>query len=62
MRSVSSANLQGFRDDIDRYAEIRTAIAVLTNTLKDMNTLTAEIHSESGFAALIAALEAKLRQ
>jgi len=48
IRSVSSANLEGFREDIDLYNEIRQYLPRLTNILKDMNTLTAQIHSESG--------------
>ena len=53
MRSVSAANLQGFREDIDLYSEIRQYLPRLTHILKDMNTLTVQIHRESGFEALI---------
>ncbi|MGF1537009.1 MAG: COR domain-containing protein, partial [Elainellaceae cyanobacterium] len=60
MQTVSPANMQGFRDDIDLYTEIRGAIAELTNTLKDMNTLTAEIHQDSNFEGLIEAIEKQL--
>lgn len=62
IRSVSSANLEGFREDIDLYNEIRQYLPRLTNILKDMNTLTAQIHSESGFAELIKAIEQKLEE
>jgi hypothetical protein len=62
MKTVGAANMQGFRDDIDLYTEIRSTIAELTNTLKDMNTLTAQIHSESGFADLISAIQQKLEE
>ena len=58
--TVSPANMQGFRDDIDLYTNIRGAIAELTNTLKDMNTLTAEIHRDSDFEALIEAIATRL--
>lgn len=56
MRGVGAANLQGFRDDIDHYTDIRNAIAELTNLLKDMNTLTPDIHSQSEFEDLINAI------
>ena len=62
MKSVSSANLQGFREDIDLYTEIRNTIAELTNILRDMNALTPEIHSESGFDELFEAIERKLAE
>lgn len=60
MRNVSQANLDGFRDDIDLYNEIRRNLPKLTHILKDMNTLTAQMHSDSDFEALISAIEQKL--
>lgn len=62
MRGVGAANLQGFREEIDQYTEIRNTIAELTNLLKDMNTLTPDIHSQSEFEALIKAIEDRLDQ
>ncbi|MDQ3004194.1 MAG: toll/interleukin-1 receptor domain-containing protein [Chloroflexota bacterium] len=62
MRSVSSANLQGVRDEIDSYDEIRDNISNLTFFLKDMNTLTPEMHENSNFASLINALERRIAQ
>lgn len=62
MKSVGSANLQGLREDIDSYTEIRRTIAELTNILKDMNTLTSEIHSETEFNALFQAIEQKMAE
>jgi hypothetical protein len=62
MRSVSSANLQGMRDEIDSYDEIRDNISNLTFLLKDMNTLTPEMHENSNFAGLISALERRLTE
>jgi len=62
MRSVSSANLQGVRDEIDSYDEIRDNVSNLTFFLKDMNTLTPEMHENSNFASLINALEKRLAQ
>jgi hypothetical protein len=62
MKGVSSANLQGFREAIDQYTEIRETIARLTNIIRDMNTLTPEIHSESGFEELFKAIEPKMAE
>ena len=62
MSSVSSANLQGMRDEIDSYDEIRDNISKLTFFLKDMNTLTPEMHENSNFAGLISALERRLAE
>ncbi|MBE7469405.1 MAG: hypothetical protein HS114_09750 [Anaerolineales bacterium] len=36
--------------------------AELTNIIKDMNTLTPEMHSDSSFAALFQAVERKLAE
>jgi hypothetical protein len=52
MKSVGSANLQGFRESIDQYTRIRNTIAELVDILKDMNTLTADLHSDSEFSEL----------
>jgi hypothetical protein len=60
MRQVSAANLQGMRDEIDSYDEIRDNIANLTFLLKDMNTLTPDMHENSNFSTLIAALRERL--
>ncbi|WP_143855602.1 toll/interleukin-1 receptor domain-containing protein [Nostoc sp. 'Peltigera membranacea cyanobiont' 232] len=60
MKGVSAANLQGFREEIDLYTEIRHTIAELTNLLKDMNTLTPDIHSESDFDELSKAIVRRL--
>ena len=62
MKSVSAANLQGMRDEIDSYDEIRDNISNLTFLLKDMNTLTPEMHENSNFASLITTLEKRLGQ
>jgi hypothetical protein len=60
MRSVSAANLQGMRDEIDSYDEIRDNVSNLTFFLKDMNTLTPEMHENSNFTSLITTLEKRL--
>ncbi len=62
IKEVGAANLQGIREEIDQYTEIRHTIAGLTNLLKDMNTLTPDIHQESEFKELIDAIESRLNQ
>ena len=48
MKEVGSANLQGFREDIDLYTAIRNQIAELTNLLKDMNAQRIQDHRIHG--------------
>src|SRR6266498_2628164 len=57
MRTLDPANLQGIRDDMDLYDRIRDKISGLTSILKDMNTLTPEIHHNSDFSILFDAIE-----
>lgn len=60
LKKVSAANLDGFREDIDLYAEIRQYLPRLANILKDMNTLTPDIHSQSDFEELLNAIAQRL--
>ncbi len=60
MKKVSSANLQGFREKLDLYTEIRKCIATLTNLLQDINALNPETLIESGFAPLLSAIKQHL--
>ncbi|MBD2465783.1 AAA-like domain-containing protein [Oscillatoria sp. FACHB-1407] len=62
MHGVSPANLQGFREEIDQYTQIRHTIAGLTGILKNMNTLTSEMHSQSEFDELFQAIATKLAE
>lgn len=62
MKTVSAANMQGFREDIDLYAEIRANLSRLTDILKDMNTLTPSIHRDADFQTLFDAVMAKLEE
>lgn len=62
MKSISSANQQGLRDEIDSYDEIRDNIADLTFMLKDMNTLTKEMHEDDNFTSLISAIKERLEK
>ena len=60
MKGVSLANLQGFYEDINLYEEIRRNLPLLTDMLRDINALTARIHTESNFEELYRAVEEKL--
>jgi RsiW-degrading membrane proteinase PrsW (M82 family) len=57
MRKVSQANLQGIREDIDLYDRIRDNVSGLTSILKDMNTLTPEMHRNSDFSEIYTGIE-----
>ena len=62
MKGVGAANLQGIRENIDLYTDIRHTIAKLTDILRNMNALTPEIHQKSEFDELIKAIEKRLNQ
>jgi hypothetical protein len=62
MREVSAANMDGFREDIDLYTEIRALLPRLMDVLKDMNTLTADLHRQSNFSEIFDAVMAKLEE
>jgi hypothetical protein len=51
-------NLDGIIADLKKYKHIRDKFDQLIGLLKDMNTLTPEVHANSGFATLINAVEA----
>ena len=61
MKSVAAANLQGFREAIDLYTEIRKTIAQLADVIANMNTLTSDIHQNSDFEALFQAIEHRMK-
>ena len=60
MKSLDPANLQGIREDMDLYDRIRDKVAGLTNILRDMNALTPDMHRESNFNDLYAAIEKRM--
>jgi len=62
IKSVDPANLQGLRDDIDNYDQFRDKISGLTSLLKDMNTLTPEMHRNSDFNDLYQAIDNRMHQ
>ena len=55
-------NLQGITDDLDLYDEICRRVPELTDILKNMNTLTSEMHRDSNFDVVIEAVKAKLAE
>ncbi len=62
MKDVDPANLQGIREDMDMYNRIRDKVSGLTSILKDMNTLTPEMHMEANFSDLYSAIEKRLKE
>ncbi len=62
IKTLDPANLQGIRDDMDLYDRIRDKISGLASTLKDMNTLTSEMHRESDFSHLYNAIEKRMKE
>ena len=60
IKGVGSEYLQGIREEIDQYTETRNTIAKLTEILKNMNTLTPDIHSQSEFNTLIDIIKHRL--
>ncbi|HSK65680.1 MAG TPA: SUMF1/EgtB/PvdO family nonheme iron enzyme [Anaerolineales bacterium] len=62
IKTLDPANLQGIREDMDLYDRIRDRISGLASTLKDMNTFTPEVHRNSDFSELYAAIEKRLKE
>ncbi|QLE57490.1 leucine-rich repeat domain-containing protein [Nostoc sp. TCL26-01] len=56
----SAANVPSLQRSINEYTEIRATIDGLVDILQNMNTLKADIHSQSGFAELQQAIMARL--
>lgn len=61
IKTLDPANLQGIREEMDLYDRIRDKVSGLTSILKDMNTLTPDMHSESDFSELYNAIEQRLK-
>ena len=62
MKNVNAANLQGFREEIDLFDSIRREIAILTDTLQNMNTFETDMHREEEFQILFNDVMKKLNQ
>lgn len=62
IKAVDPANLQGIREEMDLYDRIRDKISGLTSLLKDMNTLTPDMHQDSDFTELYDTVTKRLRE
>ncbi len=62
MKKLDPANLQGIRDDMDQYDRIRDKISGMTSILKDMNTLTPDMHKDSEFSDLYNAIVKQMEE
>jgi TIR domain-containing protein len=62
IKSVDPANLHGIREEMDIYDRIRDQVSGLTSTLKDMNTLTPDMHRDANFTQLYDALEKRMKE
>jgi formylglycine-generating enzyme required for sulfatase activity len=60
MKEVDPANLQGIREDMDLYDRIRDKVSSLTSILKDMNTLTLDMHRDSDFSEIYTGIEKRM--
>jgi MinD-like ATPase involved in chromosome partitioning or flagellar assembly len=54
------SNLQGINEELNNLDRFREAISGLTSILKDMNTLTPELHINNDFSLLYEAIENRL--
>jgi hypothetical protein len=61
MKDVEGSNLEGVRETLDLYRQIRATIARLADVLGDMNHLTPGDHMNSGFSELADAIEDRLK-
>jgi hypothetical protein len=61
MREIGQEHLEGIREELDLYEDIRNMVARITSVLGDMNTLTPEMHQSADFEQLYAQLATALR-
>ena len=61
MKEVGQEHLEGVREELDLYEDIRNTIARIMNVLGDMNTLTPEMHHGTDFEQLYTQLAAALQ-
>lgn len=62
IKKVGGQQLQGIREELDLFDDIRNTITDIVDILADMNTLTPEQHEGTNFDALLRALEACLTE
>jgi internalin A len=60
MKEISQEHLEGIRDELDLYGDIRDTIGRLMSVLADMNTLTPQMHRGTDFEQLYRQLAAAL--
>lgn len=58
MKEIGQEHLEGIRDDLDLYEDIRNTIARIISVLAEMNTLTPELHRGTDFQQLYTQLAA----
>ena len=56
------SNLDGIYEELNNYSRFRDRISGLASTLKDMNTLTSDIHRNSDFSDLYTAIEKRIKE
>jgi internalin A len=61
MKEVGQEHLEGIREDLDLYEDIRNTISRIMNVLGDMNTLTPQTHRGTDFGQLYTQLAATLQ-
>ncbi len=61
MKEIGQEHLDGIREDLDLYEDIRNTIGRLMSMLADMNTLTPEIHRGTDFEQLYSQLATSLQ-
>ncbi len=61
-KKIDLANSSKIMETLNLYDEIRRNIDNLTDTLKNMNTLTITMHKESDFEEIIKAVETRLNE
>jgi internalin A len=61
MKEVGQEHLEGIREELDLYEDIRNTISRIMNVLRDMNTLTPQTHRGTDFEQLYTQLAAALQ-
>jgi hypothetical protein len=61
MKEVGQEHLEGIREELDLYEDIRNTIGRIMNVLGDMNTLTPQTHRGTDFEQLYTQLAAALQ-
>jgi hypothetical protein len=56
------SNLDGIYEELNNYSRFRDRISGLASTLKDMNTLTPDMHRDSDFSDLYIAVEERIKE